>query len=138
MVIGAARSWQHALVIRSRGQSLLVAAATLWGPLYLMAFVVVVFVIVIGGPGPESSGGPPARFVTRFALHHFTIVLGLALLVVYLVDVFRNPDLEDEQDLRIMWVLLVVLAGPFAMPVYWWLFLRPGSASFAARATVGS
>ena len=125
-------------MIRTRGQSLLVAAATLWTPLYLVAFVVVVLALLVSGPELSSSGGPPGWFITLFGLHLFTIVLGFALLAVYLVDVFRNPDLEEKSDMRIMWVLLVIFAGPFAMPVYWWLFLRPGSASFAGRATAAA
>jgi hypothetical protein len=68
-----------------------------------------------------------------FVLHLFTMALGLALMAVYLVDLFRNPDLVDRQDLRIMWVVLVVVLSGLAMPVYWWLYLRPGSDAFQRR-----
>jgi hypothetical protein len=55
------------------------------------------------------------------------------MMAVYLVDVFRNPDLVDRQDMRIMWVVLVVVLSGFAMAVYWWLYLRPSSESFSRR-----
>jgi hypothetical protein len=58
-----------------------------------------------------------------------------ALMAVYLVDVIRNPDLLDKQDMRTMWIVLVIILNGFAMPVYWWLYLRPGSESFHRRRT---
>ena len=38
--------------------------------------------------------------------------------------------------MRILWVVLVIILNGFAMAVYWWLYLRPGSAAFHRRQTL--
>jgi hypothetical protein len=93
-------------VLRSRRLSYLLAVATAWLPVYFVAFLVgvLVFVFSIGPDGViPDSGGVPTQFVIIFVLHLMTILVSLGLLVVYLVDVFRNPDLVDKQDKRILW-----------------------------------
>lgn len=64
--------------------------------MYILGFLAVVVVVVFSVAADESrlipeSGGVPTAFLIMFVLHLFTIVLSLGLLVVYLVDVFRNP-----------------------------------------------
>ena len=120
-------------MLRSRRLSYLVGAATLWLPLYFLGFIVFSVAFVMTQSGSISEGGPPPAFLVLLALHLLTVGLGFALMAVYLVDVFRNPDLLDRQDFRIMWVVLVIVLGAFAMAVYWWLYLRPGSESFSRR-----
>jgi len=112
--------------------SSVVGVLTLWPPLYLAAFTVWWAVLVVGRGVPPSDGGIPTWFVVVAVLHLLTILLGFVLLAVYVVDVVRNPRLEGS-DMRVVWVLLVVLMGPAAMPVYWWLHLRPGSEAFRSR-----
>ena len=75
----------------------------------------------------------PAGFVVIAILHIFTILLSIALIAVYLVDVFRNQELQDRQDMRTLWIVLIIVVGGFAMPVYWWLYLRPGGEAFSRR-----
>ncbi|MFY0407182.1 hypothetical protein [Solicola sp. PLA-1-18] len=53
--------------------------------------------------------------------------------MLYLVDLFKNPSLPEGADGRVLWLVLLIVAAPFSMPVYWWQHLRPGSASFARR-----
>jgi hypothetical protein len=86
-------------MLRSKRLSYLVGAATLWLPLYFFAFIVLSVAFVATQPDVSGDGPPPAFFVL-LALHLFTMVLGLALMAVYLIDVFHNPDLVDRQDLR--------------------------------------
>ena len=120
-------------MIRSRGTSYVVAALTLWPLLYLVGFTVWTLSFFVSGRVPTpGTGTVPTWFLVVGVLHVLTMLLGLALLAVYVVDVVRNPRLEGT-DMRTVWVLLVVLVAPGAMPVYWWLHLRPGSESFRAR-----
>ncbi len=50
--------------------------------------------------------------------------LGLALpfMLAFATAAIRNQRLPVSQ--RIPWALSLFLAGPFAIPYYWWLFLR--------------
>ncbi len=34
-----------------------------------------------------------------------------------------------DPDHRVLWLVLVLLAGMLAMPVYWWLHMRPEPAA---------
>jgi hypothetical protein len=124
-------------MLTSRRLSYVIGAATLWVPLYVFAFIALGMVLVLTQPDLLGGGGPPPAFVALIVLHVFTMLLSFALLALYLVDVFRNPDLLSRLDLRIMWVVLVVALGGFAMLVYWWQYLRPGSESFHRRQTAG-
>ena len=54
-------------------------------------------------------------------------VFNLALLILlygpnifYLVHAGRNPNLHDR---KVAWIILMVLFGVFAMPIYWFQFI---------------
>jgi hypothetical protein len=122
-------------MLKSRSLAYLVGAATLWIPLYILGFLAVILVTAVTQPGPEDH--LPLPVAVLVVLHLFTMLVIFALMAVYLIDVFRNPDLVDKQDMRTMWVVLVITLNGLAMPVYWWLYLRPGSNAFHRRETVG-
>ena len=84
----------------------LLGAVTLWLPLYTAYFLVFVL--------PE-----PLLLATLAA----TFVLIAALLTIYLADAHRNRKVPDER--RTPWAVALVMASVLAMPVYWWLYLRP-------------
>ena len=84
----------------------LLGAVTLWLPLYTAYFVVFVL--------PE-----PLLLATLAT----TFVLIAALLVIYLADAHRNRRLPEDR--RTPWAVALVMASVVAMPVYWWLYLRP-------------
>lgn len=42
--------------------------------------------------------------------------------VLYVWDVFRNTRLPKEK--RALWAALLILLGPYAMPFYYWLYVR--------------
>ena len=82
-------------MLRNSRLSYVVGATTLWLPLYFVAFLV--FGVAFVATQPDlGDGGPPPAFFVLLALHLFTMVLGLALMAVYLIDVFHNPDLVDR------------------------------------------
>lgn len=56
-------------------------------------------------------------------------VLGLALELYFVRDVHGRPELEGSRG---SWVFGLLAFGPFVMPVYWWRFIRPGSAADSA------
>lgn len=121
-------------MVRTARAAYLLGVATLWPLLYFAAFLGVVVVTILAGMGDGHDGdGLPRWFVVLALLHVFTFLLILALIGIYLVDVFRNDSLRVEQDARAVWAVVIVLFGMFAMPVYWWLYLRPTSDAFRER-----
>jgi hypothetical protein len=47
--------------------------------------------------------------------------------VAYVVHAWRSPRIDKDQ--RTLWVLVLLLGAPIAMPIYWWLYVRPGGTS---------
>ena len=91
----------------SRPIKLLVGAATLWLPLYMIAF----FVIVFTGAFPTEDG-----FNMLFRVHMATSIASVGLLAFYVLHLFKAKHLVGDQ--RVMWALAIFFLGPFAMPVY--------------------
>ena len=105
----------------SRLVAYLIGLLSIWPPVY--------FCILLASIGYIFSATPKHgfdAFQTIFLFHIATILLGLALMAVYLVHVFRTDQLT--QDRRVLWVIVLLLFGFFANPVYWWLYIRPGAA----------
>lgn len=111
----------------TRGGRVWLGIATLWPLLYIFLVAGTMVTMFLAGvvaangkPGqpPEWVHGLMAGFM---AIHCLTMVAGLALIVVYVVSVVNNPRLD--QTMRIIWILLTLFGGAFAMPVYWYLYL---------------
>ncbi|HUS33300.1 MAG TPA: hypothetical protein VMZ53_32580 [Kofleriaceae bacterium] len=95
----------------SRPIKLLVGAATLWLPLYMLAFIATIFAGVATHSAPDVDA-----FEILFRVHMATMVLSMGLLAFYVVHLFKATHLASDQ--RIMWALVILFFGPFAMPVY--------------------
>jgi hypothetical protein len=104
----------------------LLLVATLWPIAYMLFFFAVVGIAAAAGGGdPDNELSVP--FAVLIALHLFTMLVTLALIVIYVIDVFRNPRVDPDH--RVLWLILILLGGIIAMPVYWWLHLRPSPAA---------
>lgn len=57
-----------------------------------------------------------------FALHAFTMVEGLALLVIYLMHVLTTKHLEGND--RVLWAVVICMTGPIGQLMYYYLKLR--------------
>jgi hypothetical protein len=60
-----------------------------------------------------------------------TMVLTVVLLVIYIRDAYRNPALGEDR--RTFWAVVLFHGNLLAMPVYWWLYMRPGTGARAGR-----
>jgi hypothetical protein len=77
------------------------------------------------------SGVRPSSFAPRFDDGAFAYLLGLApvtvlpagLAIFYVIDVFRNDRVIEEK--KALWGVVILLGNIFAMPVYWYLYVRP-------------
>ena len=104
--------------------------ATIWPIVYLVLFFVVIFsVFIVAGfnPGPHAPADPsasiffPLGFMAFFVLHMLTIICSLALTVFYIIRVFKTEQLD--QNMKIMWTLLLFFMGMLAQPVFWYLYI---------------
>jgi len=102
--------------------------ATIWPIVYLFLFVVVMFSVFIAAglnSGPHPPGEPsvffPLGFMAFFLLHMLTIMCSLAMTVFYIIRVFKTEQLD--QNMKIMWTLLLFFMGMLAQPVFWYLYI---------------
>ena len=102
----------------------LLLIVTLWPIAYMLFFFAVVGIATVAGGG-DPDNDLPIPFGLLVALHLLTMLVTLALIVIYVIDVFRNPRVDPDH--RILWLILILLGGIVAMPVYWWLHMRPVS-----------
>lgn len=80
---------------------------------------------VRGGGDPDYGGGhdEPPDWLIWLAL--FAMIVLLLVLIVCLRDAFNNPRIPDEK--RTLWVIVLLLGSTLAVPVYWWVYVRPGT-----------
>jgi hypothetical protein len=105
--------------------------ATIWPIIYLLFFFVVIFsVIIIAGlnPGPHVpvDNSPasilfPVGFMAIAVIHMLTIMGSLAMTVFYIIRVFKTEQLD--QNMKIMWTLLLFFMGVMVQPVFWYLYI---------------
>ena len=93
------------------GLATLVPAATL--------LLFVAFVFLHDRPWSDISGD---LFAVLLLLWLAALVLAVVLAAVYVVLAARNDRLGATG--KAVWIVLVLLALPFAAPAYWWAFLR--------------
>ncbi|HEY2322589.1 MAG TPA: hypothetical protein VGJ82_06950 [Thermoanaerobaculia bacterium] len=102
----------------SRPVAYLLGLLSIWPPIYFVFFIGFMGYLFVA----RANHGFGA-FGYIFVFHLGTMLLGFALTAVYLIHAFRNDQLA--QDRRILWVIVLLLFGFFADPVYWWLYVRP-------------
>jgi hypothetical protein len=100
----------------------LLGLATLWPVIYIAFFFAVVATASIAGGGdPDNDLIIPEAVL--FSLHIATMILIIVLLVVYIRAAYRNPELPDDR--RTFWAVVLFMGNAIAMPIYWWLYMRP-------------
>ncbi len=118
----------------TRNKTKLLCAATWWPPIYMGLFMVVWCIgaaSMFGFAGASQASEPVATgmgaamsagMIVLFALHAFTMLEGLALLVIYLMHVLTTQHLESND--RVLWAVVVCMTGPIGQLMYFYLKLR--------------
>jgi len=105
----------------SRPMKVCIGLLTVWPILYMGVFFLFVFSNFFlastnqGGPGLMNSFG------LLFGLHCCTMLLILGLMVFYVVHIVKATF--EKTEMKIIWLILVLLGGMIAMPVYWYLYI---------------
>lgn len=102
----------------SRPIQLLIGAATCLPFIYMIYFFSTAF----------TPTGDPSRareeFDFLFRLHLGTIFLIFALLIFYIVHLFKSERVP--QDKKALWAVVLFLGNMIAMPVFWYLYIWEG------------
>jgi hypothetical protein len=98
----------------------LLGLATLWPFFYLVLFCVVIFSTIVFMPG-SGEPGPPPLIALILPLHLLTMLAVMALMVFYIVNVFKNDRVD--KDKKALWAVVLFMGNMIAMPIYWYLYI---------------
>lgn len=96
--------------------------ATLIPLIYVLCFFLLLFFHLT-----NIVGGIPERnilvenFDVLFVAHLAAMVWILALTILYIVHIAKHPSVKSE--MRVVWIVAVLMANVFAMPIYWYLHI---------------
>lgn len=109
----------------SKGQKITLAVFTAWPFLYMIFFMCAIFGMMISDfSGGGHSSGPPTVMLIIFPLHFLTMLEIFALLVIYIMHVFKTDRVPQEQ--KALWAVVLFLGNMIAMPIYWYLYIWRG------------
>ena len=100
-----------------------ISPVLLWA-LFLCGFFALffgTFVTVAQQPPSEEPPGIFFLFPVLFAVQMIGMVWVIALMILYIVDVFRTERLPQDQ--RVLWLIVIFFGSILAMPVYWYLYV---------------
>ena len=86
----------------------------------MILFFLLVFSMVLF-PGAEGESGAPPLVLLIFPLHLLTMLIVMALMVFYIVNVFKNERVDKDQ--KVLWAVVLFMGNMIAMPVYWYLHI---------------
>lgn len=95
--------------------------ATAWPIAYIILFILLIFrrIFMTFLEGPLSLLTIPVMFLSLFPFHFMTIISIWVLLVFYIVHIFNNDNLP--QDNKVIWVIVVFLGSTVGMFIYWYI-----------------
>ena len=108
---------------------LLLGLVTLWP----FAYVILFFVVIAAEFFMPGSGepGPPPLIALIVPLHLLTMLVILALMVFYIVNVFKNNRVENDK--KALWAIVLFMGGMIAMPIYWYMYIWKEAPVFSNR-----
>ncbi len=99
-----------------------------WFFLYLPFFFVAIFGLVATTASQGGHGQPGPLFmvgiIALFAMHFLSILLMIGTQILYVVHCLKHRRFAEGNQ-RVLWVLLLFFIGIFAVPIYYWMFIKP-------------
>ena len=107
----------------TRPAKIVLGVATIWPVVFLGAFISVMIGMAVLEANRMVSlqNVGPIVFAAAFGLYFLTMAGMLVLMVIYIVHIVRNKRFDVEK--KVLWAAVIVFAGIFAMPVYWYLYV---------------
>jgi cytosine/uracil/thiamine/allantoin permease len=111
----------------TKNQKILLGIATLWPILYVVfagIFILITafyFIFIVSRDSSNLINLPPSIFMALLAIHIITAIWSLALIVIYIIDVFHNDRVP--KDMKALWAIVIFFGSFLSMPIYWYLNL---------------
>lgn len=90
-------------------------ALTLAPLIYLVFFFITI--------ATSMGGGGIVPFETLFVVHTGVAMLSLGLMVFYVIHALTRKDLPNSE--RLLWAIILFVGNMIAMPVYFFLKMKP-------------
>ncbi len=100
----------------TKGKAVVIAAFTAWPFLYMILFMGTVFCMMALSLGPGSGKGLLGIVMIIFPLHVFTILEIFALLIFYIVYLFKTAVVPEDK--KALWAVVLILGHMMAMPIF--------------------
>ena len=87
------------------------------------ALVLIAILVGTAGSLPRIPGAL-GNHITSYSMFYTALIMVFGW-ILYLWDVTRNPRVPKEK--RALWSAVLLLGGPWALPFYFWHYVRAGS-----------
>ena len=101
----------------SRSKKILLGILSIWPLVYFMLFFI--FVIAISMLAHDKHDNMWILIIIPF--HMLTGLINLELIIFYILHAIRT--IKPTDDMRIIWVILILLGSVLANPIYWYLHI---------------
>ncbi len=102
----------------ARAIRLALLLATLWPLMYIAVFLA----FLVGTFNePSANDGSPEGWMFILPLHMLTMLWVIALLAVYIVNVYRNEGVPADK--KPLWATMIFFGTVVVMPIYWYLYI---------------
>jgi hypothetical protein len=78
------------------------------------------FIVLWAGDGFEGDE-PPTLFFVLFGVIAVAVLESWAMIAYYVVWLVRQPYADDGK--KTLWIVLLLIAGSFALPIFWFLYV---------------
>jgi len=98
---------------------ILILILTLAPPIYMGLFFFFIFSSVMRKPTKNDLIF--AHFQLFFITHGIVMLLMVALMVFYVVYLFRTDKVDQQK--KVLWAIALFMGAPIAMPIFWYLYV---------------
>ena len=103
----------------SKFKRALIGAVTIWPMVYVALFFSFVLSNIFSVFHSSGTNVPFTGLIPILILHFLTMILVVALMVGYVIHVFKNTRLTESK--KTLWVIVLIFGNAIAMPIYWYL-----------------
>ncbi|MDR1832107.1 MAG: hypothetical protein LBQ97_05160 [Fusobacteriaceae bacterium] len=88
--------------------------------IYTAGFTVWFFKNMFFGFRRIAEGSVPQiifpRFPQIFFVHSSSFLFGIIILIIFIVNIFKNPNIQKNE--RVLWLLVLLVGHMIALPIY--------------------
>jgi hypothetical protein len=106
----------------TKSRKILLLIASVFPILYMIAFMIMTFSFLIFSPHGKEQPWIFKNFALVFTMHGAAMLLMLATIIFYLVYIFKS---NMDQQMKILWALVIFVGGPIGMLVFWFVNIWP-------------